>query len=255
MGVAGVAAGWGVLHIKFLSLCHVYRRRASLPPPCWQSAPNWLLFNRDATSVSCGLLHILCISCPQIAVHPAPHPLPPLLPRSAPLLLAAKAPKSYSLCHRIASNNFASVSTSVSSACHTPPLACLVVCFCRASERFAHLPVYMCCAAVYCSQWAWQGAGRRPSLNEPQPLPAATSNYQFIFLACNSNVATWQRFAQLINFCAFLMAVSPTPHFPFSPPCRTKRCKIALRILMIKLISSSSNCHVNACPCNCMCEL
>lgn len=136
-----MAAGWGVLHIKFLSLCHVYRRRRRRASPLpWQSAPNWLLFNRDATSVSCGLLHILCISCPQIAVHP-------LLPLSALLLLAAKAPESYSLCHRIASNNFASVS-----AC----LACLVVCFSRPSKRFAHLPVYMCCAVVYCSQWAWQ---------------------------------------------------------------------------------------------------
>lgn len=35
-------------------------------------------------------------------------------------------------------------------------LACLVVCFSRPSKRFAHLPVYMCCAVVYCSQWAWQ---------------------------------------------------------------------------------------------------
>lgn len=130
------------------------------------------------------------------------------------------------------------------------PACCLVVCFCRASERFAHLPVYMCCAVVYCSQWAWHDKerGGKPSLNEPQPLPAATSNYQFIFLACNSNVATWQRFAQLINFCAFLMA-PPTPFCP--SPCQTKRCKIALRILMIKLISSSTNCHVNPCPCNC----
>lgn len=70
----------------------------------------------------------------------------PSAPHSALLLLAAKAPASYSLCHRIASNNFASVS-----ACHTPLPAspgCLVVCFSRPSKRFAHLPVYMCCAVV-----------------------------------------------------------------------------------------------------------
>lgn len=64
---------------SILNFCHFAMSIVVVPPspPCWQSAPNWLLFNRVATSVSCGLLHILCISCPQIAVHPAPHPLPP----------------------------------------------------------------------------------------------------------------------------------------------------------------------------------
>lgn len=220
-----MAAGWGVLHIKFLSLCHVYRRRASLPP-CWLSAPNWLLFNRDATSVSCGLLHILCISCPQIAVHPAPHPPLLLLPRSALLLLAAKAPKSYSLCHRIASNNFASVSTLVSSACHTPPSpACQPASLFVFAELARDLPIcQFTCAVRWCTAASGRGRGRgKPSLNEPQPLPAATSNYQFIFLACNSNVATWQRFAQLINFCAFLMAPPPPPSAP--PPATLKGAK------------------------------
>lgn len=157
-------------------------------------------------------LHILPPNCSAPCTAPPPSPLR----YSALLLLAAKAPKSYSLCHRIASNNFASVSTSVSSACHTPPPASLFV----FAELARDLPIcQFTCAVRWCTAASGRGMGDRgkPSLNEPQPLPAATSNYQFIFLACNSNVATWQRFAQLINFCAFLMA-PPTPLLPLPPP-------------------------------------
>lgn len=87
------------------------------------------------------------------------------------------------------------------------------------AELARDLPIcQFTCAVRWCTAASGRGRGRgKPSLNEPQPLPAATSNYQFIFLACNSNVATWQRFAQLINFCAFLMA---PPHnlLPLPPP-------------------------------------
>lgn len=156
-------------------------------------------------------LHILPPNC---SAPCTASPLP-LLPRSALLLLAAKAPKSYSLCHRIASNNFASVSTSVASACHTPPPclpAWLVVCFCRASERFAHLPVYMCCAVVYCSQWAWQGA-RETVIKRASAVACCHIKLPIYFLGLQ------QQRCNLATFCAtdkFLCISYGSPH-PFLP--------------------------------------
>lgn len=203
---------------SILNFCHFAMSIVVVPPspPCWQWAPNWLLFNRDATSVSCGLLHILCISCPQIAVHPAPHPSLPPAPlctlavgRKSPKILFIMSPyRQQQLCLSL---HFGLLCLPHSS----PRLpACLVVCFCRASERFAHLPVYMCCAVVYCSQWAWQGA-RETVIKRASAVACCHIKLPIYFLGLQ------QQRCNLATFCAtdkFLCISYGSPPPPSAPP-------------------------------------
>lgn len=71
-------------HIKFLSLCHVYRRRRRRR----RCAPNWLLFNGAATSVSwlAYPLHILALKLQCARPQPALAPLLLLCPQRGKIL-------------------------------------------------------------------------------------------------------------------------------------------------------------------------
>lgn len=249
---AGVAAGWGVLHIKFLSLCHVYRCRASLAPPAGS--------RHQIGCFSTEMQHLFRVACCISFAYLAPKlqctlhriPPPPLatlctlaVGRKSPKILFIMSPyRQQQLCLSL---HFGLLCLPHSS---LPLPACLVVCFCRASERFAHLPVYMCCAVVYCSQWAWQGA-RETVIKRASAVACCHIKLPIYFLGLQQQRCNLATFCATDKFLCISYGCSPTPHVPFPPPCHTKRCKIALRILMIKLISSSSNCHVNACPCNC----